>query len=71
MFFQFKKVEKESCVIVIEETGVLALDYTGKKAWGYPTDIIIDHQTIGSEVIVQTMDGNELRISITTGDVVS
>lgn len=67
VFFEFKTMKEKNQIIVIEETGALALNYNGNKTWNYPTDIITDFQITDSLVMIKTMGGKELKISATTG----
>lgn len=71
VFFQFKSFKNKSCIVVIEETGVLVLDYNGNKIWSYPTDVITDYQITDSAVMIKTMDEKDLELSITTGKLLS
>ena len=71
VFFQFKTLKEKSWIVVIEEAGVLVLDYNGNKIWSYPTDVITDYQITDSDVTVNTMDEKEIKISIATGKLLS
>lgn len=67
VFFQFQKVHIEKIIIVIEETGVLALNLLGKKLWSISTDVIVDYQITDSFVFISTFDDQRYSISVRDG----
>lgn len=67
VFFKFQKILQPKYIVLIEETGVHAIDFSGKRVWNYPTDVITDAQVSDSEVSIKTMDDQEFKIDIHTG----
>jgi hypothetical protein len=67
VFFQFKIYDLRR-IIIIEEAGVLAIDYLGKKIWTYATDIITESVIVGNQISIKTIEDSELKISVITGE---
>lgn len=68
VFFQFKRLQKINSIIVIEETGMFALDQAGNRIWSLSTDIITDSEIEDSYVKIKTIEEDELKVSSRTGE---
>lgn len=68
VFFQFKRLDELKRVIVIEETGVHAIDYLGKKIWSRATDIVTESEITSNHINIKTIEDNGFKISTVTGE---
>ncbi len=71
VFFEFKKLEELNYIVIIQETGVVAFDFFGKKLWSVPTEIITECQIVSSNAVVKTIDERVFKIEVLTGKVLA
>lgn len=67
VLFYFENLPTIRRIILIEEAGVISLNYRGEKMWEFSTEIIADYKVESSGIFVRDIDGREYHLSTGTG----
>lgn len=71
LFYEFVLLNELKIIIVIQETGVLALNEEGKKLWKHDSDIIENHKIVDGVLHLDFMDSESIALAIPDGKILN
>jgi hypothetical protein len=71
LFYSFLLLNEPKMIVVIQETGVLALNEEGKQLWQHDSDIIENYKIVDGILHLDFMDSEPIALSIADGQILN
>lgn len=67
LFLNFLYIKEQKSILIISETGIMAIDSEFKTIWKYYQDVIIDYKLDQGQIILEFMDSPSVSLSLIDG----